>query len=45
MIREKIFTLGDDYIVYPGHGPESTVEIEKRTNPFLQPGFNAGLWI
>ena len=39
MIREKIFPLGDDYILYPGHGPETTVREEKSSNPFLQPGF------
>ncbi len=37
MIREKVFPLGDDCIVLPGHGPESTVGNERLTNPFLQP--------
>jgi hydroxyacylglutathione hydrolase len=37
-VREKIFTLGDDVIVYPGHGPETTVGREKRTNPFFARG-------
>lgn len=35
-IREKIFTLPDDTLVLPGHGPVSTVGREKRTNPFLR---------
>ncbi len=44
MIREKIFVLDEKSIVLPGHGPQSTVGHEKRTNPFLQPGFNPGLY-
>lgn len=34
-IKSKIFTLPDDIIVYPGHGPHTTVGHEKRTNPFF----------
>jgi glyoxylase-like metal-dependent hydrolase (beta-lactamase superfamily II) len=34
-IRDKLFTLPDDTVVYPGHGPVTTVGHEKRTNPFL----------
>ncbi|MDD2764107.1 MAG: MBL fold metallo-hydrolase [Opitutaceae bacterium] len=34
-IREQIFTLPDDTVVYPGHGPETTVEVERETNPFV----------
>jgi hydroxyacylglutathione hydrolase len=34
-IREKLFTLPDDTVVYSGHGPVTTVGHEKRTNPFL----------
>lgn len=34
-IREKIFTLSDDVVVYPGHGPATTVGEEKSTNPFF----------
>jgi glyoxylase-like metal-dependent hydrolase (beta-lactamase superfamily II) len=37
-IREKLFTLPNDTVVYPGHGPVTTVGHEKRTNPFLAPG-------
>jgi glyoxylase-like metal-dependent hydrolase (beta-lactamase superfamily II) len=34
-IRENILTLSDTTIVYPGHGPETTVKDEKDYNPFL----------
>ncbi len=36
-IRSKIFPLGDDTIVYNGHGPSTTVGRERRHNPFLKP--------
>lgn len=35
-IREKLFPLPPDTVVYPGHGPVTTVGYEKRTNPFLE---------
>ncbi|MBI3500466.1 MAG: MBL fold metallo-hydrolase [Bacteroidetes bacterium] len=34
-IREKLFTLDDDYTVFPGHGGETTIGFEKKNNPFL----------
>ena len=34
-VREKIFTLGDDVVVYPGHGPKTTVGRERKSNPFF----------
>ena len=34
-IRERLFPLGDDVRFVPGHGPESTLGIERRTNPFV----------
>jgi glyoxylase-like metal-dependent hydrolase (beta-lactamase superfamily II) len=34
-IRNVLFALGDDAIVYPGHGPTTTIGAERRTNPFL----------
>jgi hydroxyacylglutathione hydrolase len=34
-IKEKLFVLPDDVVVYPGHGPSTTIGIEKRTNPFF----------
>jgi hydroxyacylglutathione hydrolase len=33
-IREKLYTLPDDTLVYPGHGPITTTGREKTTNPF-----------
>lgn len=35
-IREKIMTLPDPTIIYPGHGPETTVGDERRYNPIVQ---------
>jgi glyoxylase-like metal-dependent hydrolase (beta-lactamase superfamily II) len=35
-IRDVLFSFGDDARVYPGHGPETTIGKERRTNPFLQ---------
>jgi glyoxylase-like metal-dependent hydrolase (beta-lactamase superfamily II) len=34
-IRAKLLTLPDDTVVYPGHGPKTTIGRERRTNPFL----------
>ena len=34
-IKNKLLVLPDDTIVYPGHGPETTVGYEKENNPFL----------
>jgi hydroxyacylglutathione hydrolase len=34
-IREKLFTLPDDIVVHPGHGPQTTIGYEKNFNPFL----------
>ena len=35
-IRSVLFAFGDDARVYPGHGPDTTIGRERRTNPFLQ---------
>lgn len=35
-IMDKIFSLPNETIVYPGHGPSTTVGREKEYNPFLQ---------
>lgn len=34
-IKEKILVLPDDTVVYPGHGPKTTVAFERENNPFL----------
>jgi len=34
-IKNKLFLLGDDDIVFPGHGPKTTIYEEKKNNPFL----------
>lgn len=35
-IKRKILPLGDDFVVYSGHGPETTIGRERRVNPFLR---------
>ncbi len=35
-IREQIYTLPRETIVYPGHGPETTVEEERNNNPHVR---------
>jgi hydroxyacylglutathione hydrolase len=34
-IREKVYPLGDDVTVLPGHGPATKIGIERKTNPFV----------
>jgi glyoxylase-like metal-dependent hydrolase (beta-lactamase superfamily II) len=34
-IERELLPLSDDTIVYSGHGPETTIGRERRTNPFL----------
>ena len=34
-IRNKLYTLGSGYAVYPGHGPETTIGYERQNNPFV----------
>lgn len=35
-LKNKLVSLNDDCIVFPGHGPRSTIRNEKMTNPFLK---------
>jgi glyoxylase-like metal-dependent hydrolase (beta-lactamase superfamily II) len=34
-IRQVLFAFPDDTVVWPGHGPATTIGEERRTNPFL----------
>ena len=34
-IRERLLVLPDDTRALPGHGPETTIGLERRSNPFL----------
>lgn len=34
-IKTKLLTLPEDTVVYPGHGPETTIKYEMVNNPFL----------
>jgi hydroxyacylglutathione hydrolase len=34
-IREVLFRFPDNTVVYPGHGDQTTIGVEKKTNPFL----------
>jgi glyoxylase-like metal-dependent hydrolase (beta-lactamase superfamily II) len=42
-IRSKLFTLPADLEVLPGHGPATTLDRERRSNPFV--GERGGLWL
>ncbi len=35
-IQKQIYTLGDDCVIYPGHGPKTSVGREKKQNPFVR---------
>lgn len=35
-IRNKLYTLADNLIVFPGHGQQSTIMAEKYENPFVR---------
>jgi hydroxyacylglutathione hydrolase len=34
-IRSRLYDLPDATVVWPGHGPSTTIGVEKRTNPFV----------
>jgi glyoxylase-like metal-dependent hydrolase (beta-lactamase superfamily II) len=34
-IQTKLFSLPDETVVYPGHGPATTIGFEKKNNPFV----------
>lgn len=35
-IKTNVYTLPDATVVYPGHGPTTTIGFEKKTNPFVR---------
>jgi glyoxylase-like metal-dependent hydrolase (beta-lactamase superfamily II) len=37
-VREHLFNLPDETIVHPGHGPDTTIGRERKTNPFVGDG-------
>lgn len=37
-VRDKLFPLGDDIAFLCGHGPGSTIGVERRTNPYVGEG-------
>ena len=41
-INDKIIALGDDFTVYSGHGPETTIGTERAANPFLNGTYQLG---
>ncbi|CAN5863998.1 MBL fold metallo-hydrolase [soil metagenome] len=42
-IREHVLTLPPETVLYPGHGPATSVGHEATTNPFLIPHYGGGL--
>ena len=42
-IRQHVLTMPGDTRLYAGHGPETTVEHERTTNPFLIPNYGGEL--
>lgn len=34
-VRQRLFSLPDETIVHPGHGPDTTIGQERRMNPFV----------
>lgn len=42
-IHEQVLTLPDDTVLYPGHGPATSVRHERVSNPFLVGQYGGGL--
>ena len=38
-INEKLLTLPNETVVYPGHGPSTTIDYERLANPYLNRGY------
>ena len=43
-IKGKLMTLPDDTVVYPGHGPDTTIGHERETNPFITGSFMSSIF-
>jgi hydroxyacylglutathione hydrolase len=41
-VRTRLYPLGDRVRVLPGHGPETTLGVERATNPFVGDGVRHG---
>lgn len=41
-LEEKVFSLGGETWIYPGHGPRSSVRIESTASPFFAPDLRTG---
>ena len=35
-IKDKLFVLPDDVVVCPGHGPRTSIGMERKNNPFVR---------
>jgi hydroxyacylglutathione hydrolase len=44
-LMNKIIPLGDDVVVYSGHGPTTTIGHERQTNPFLTGAYAPGRYL
>ena len=44
-LMHKLMPLGDDVVVYSGHGPATTIGQERRTNPFLTGAYTPGRYL
>ncbi len=43
-IRDKLFALAGDYRLLPGHGPATTLDEERRENPFVGAAVRSPAW-
>jgi len=43
-VTARLFTVAGDWTLWPGHGPETTLEEERTENPFFGTGARGGPW-
>ena len=36
-IRKQVYTLPENTLIHPGHGPDTSVGAEMQSNPFVRP--------